>query len=124
MRTKHVVEVLALYKRILRLQQGLPKQLQDLGTNYVRDEFKRHKGVNSEEAAVFLREWAVSISGTIFHKSTNFCSFLEIRIVIIKSIISQRNRQRRRRSELDGGRYQAHARRTSPAIIRIEARSQ
>jgi len=58
MRSKHVVEVLALYKRILRLHQGLPKEFQDIGTGYVRDEFKRHKGVNSEEAAVFLREWA------------------------------------------------------------------
>jgi len=58
MRDKLVVNILALYKRIMRLQRGLPPELQELGKTYIRDEFKRHKNVGPEEAAVFLSEWA------------------------------------------------------------------
>jgi hypothetical protein len=38
---------------------GLPKELHELGTNYVRDEFKRHKKSNAGEAEVFIKEWTV-----------------------------------------------------------------
>lgn len=36
---------------------GLPAELQALGNNYVRDEFKRHKNCNNAEAKVFMVEW-------------------------------------------------------------------
>lgn len=48
-----------LYKTILRLHRGLPQELQILGTNYTKDEFKRHKSCNAEEAEVFVNEWTV-----------------------------------------------------------------
>lgn len=38
----HARRVRTLYKSILRLHRGLPLEIQELGTNYVRDEFKRH----------------------------------------------------------------------------------
>ena len=37
--------------------KGLPAEIQPLGNNYARDEFKRHKKCNEAEAAVFLTEW-------------------------------------------------------------------
>ncbi|XP_018567176.1 succinate dehydrogenase assembly factor 3, mitochondrial [Anoplophora glabripennis] len=46
-----------LYKTILKLHRGLPKELQVLGTNYAKDEFKRHKTCSTEEAEVFVNEW-------------------------------------------------------------------
>lgn len=36
---------------------GLPGELQVLGNNYVRDEFKRHKKCEETEAKVFMVEW-------------------------------------------------------------------
>ncbi|KAG7189222.1 hypothetical protein KM043_008785 [Ampulex compressa] len=54
-----------LYKTILRLHRGLPVELQPLGNNYVRDEFRRHKSCTQEETIVFLDEWteyAVSLA--------------------------------------------------------------
>lgn len=58
----HVQRVRLLYKTILRLHRGMPNEIKDLGNNYVRDEFKRHKSCNPAEAHVFINEWAVSIS--------------------------------------------------------------
>lgn len=48
-----------LYKTILKLHRGLPNELQVIGTNYTRDEFKRHKGCNEKEGEVFMNEWTV-----------------------------------------------------------------
>lgn len=112
MRSKHVVEVLALYKRIMRLQQGLPKELQDLGKGYIRDEFKRHKGVGTDEAAVFLSEWAVSRLGlpyTAWPKEVN-AFFSEICNATLRSAIPARHSPRRRGSALIRRRYSAYAR--------------
>lgn len=36
---------------------ALPAELQVLGNNYVRDEFKRHKKCNESEANIFMVEW-------------------------------------------------------------------
>lgn len=36
----HVSRVKVLYKSILRLHRGLPTEIQELGTQYVKDEFK------------------------------------------------------------------------------------
>lgn len=35
----------------------MPTELQALGNNYVRDEFKRHKKCNEQEANLFVIEW-------------------------------------------------------------------
>ena len=56
----HVHRVRFLYKTILRLHRGLPAEIQELGNNYVRDEFKRHKSCSPAAAHVFMNEWAVS----------------------------------------------------------------
>lgn len=55
----HVQRVRLLYKTILRLHRGLPKELQELGQTYVRDEFRRHKNCNTKEAETFMLEWSV-----------------------------------------------------------------
>lgn len=57
----HVQRVRLLYKTILRLHRGLPKELQELGQMYVRDEFRRHKNCNPKETQTFMLEWSVSI---------------------------------------------------------------
>lgn len=63
----HIQRVQKLYKTILKLHRGLPKDLQVLGSAYVREEFKRHKKSNEAEAKVFLNEWTVSgFSNKIF----------------------------------------------------------
>lgn len=36
---------------------ALPVDLQPLGNNYARDEFKRHKTCNETEAKIFMVEW-------------------------------------------------------------------
>ncbi|EFN89998.1 succinate dehydrogenase assembly factor 3, mitochondrial [Harpegnathos saltator] len=61
----HVQRVRILYKTILRLHRGLPAEIQSLGDNYVRDEFRRHKKCIESEAIIFLHEWtdyAVSLA--------------------------------------------------------------
>lgn len=70
----HVQRVRLLYKSILRLHRGLPKELQELGQIYVRDEFRKHKNCNPKEAQTFMLEWSVSINNkyilviTLFNK--------------------------------------------------------
>ncbi|CAD7690438.1 succinate dehydrogenase assembly factor 3, mitochondrial [Vulpes vulpes] len=58
----HVSRVRALYRRILLLHRALPPDLKTLGDLYVKDEFRRHKTVGSDEAQRFLREWEVYAS--------------------------------------------------------------
>jgi len=58
----HVQRVRLLYKTILRLHRGLPKELQELGQAYARDEFRRHKNCNPKEAQIFMLEWSVCIN--------------------------------------------------------------
>lgn len=36
---------------------ALPPELQPLGNNYARDEFRRHKNCNETEAKIFMVEW-------------------------------------------------------------------
>uniref|UniRef100_A0A6M2DPL6 Succinate dehydrogenase assembly factor 3 n=1 Tax=Xenopsylla cheopis TaxID=163159 RepID=A0A6M2DPL6_XENCH len=54
---KHVARVRMLYKSILKLHRGLPKELQELGDSYAKDEFKRHKKCTPNEAVKFMTEW-------------------------------------------------------------------
>lgn len=58
----HLQRVRRLYKTIMKLHRGLPKDLQLLGNNYTRDEFKRHKKCNPKEAQIFMNEWSVSFT--------------------------------------------------------------
>ncbi|XP_034561584.1 succinate dehydrogenase assembly factor 3, mitochondrial isoform X2 [Notolabrus celidotus] len=53
----HVSKVRSLYKRILVLHRFLPIDLRALGDQYVKDEFRRHKGATPEEAQNFMTEW-------------------------------------------------------------------
>ncbi|XP_066484586.1 succinate dehydrogenase assembly factor 3, mitochondrial [Tiliqua scincoides] len=53
----HVSRVRALYRKILQLHRGLPLELKALGDQYVKEEFKRHRSVDREEAQCFLQEW-------------------------------------------------------------------
>lgn len=57
MSADHVSRVRKLYKLILRIHRGLTTELRILGDNYARDEFKRHKQCNMDEANIFLNEW-------------------------------------------------------------------
>lgn len=57
----HTQRVRILYKTILKLHRGLPKEVQLLGTNYVKSEFKRHKKCTPQQSAIFMNEWTVSI---------------------------------------------------------------
>jgi hypothetical protein len=57
---QHRITVLRLYKTILRLHQSLPNELRDLGNQYVRDEFRRHKNAQPEFVTNFMIEWSVS----------------------------------------------------------------
>ncbi|XP_070364901.1 succinate dehydrogenase assembly factor 3, mitochondrial isoform X1 [Equus asinus] len=60
MPARHVSRVRALYRRLLLLHRVLPPDLKALGDQYVKDEFRRHKTVGSEEAQRFLQEWEAS----------------------------------------------------------------
>ncbi|XP_072019848.1 succinate dehydrogenase assembly factor 3, mitochondrial-like [Amphiura filiformis] len=53
----HVSIVRSLYKRILVLHRYLPLELQAVGDEYVKAEFRRHKDVPTYEAAKFMVEW-------------------------------------------------------------------
>lgn len=58
--SSHIQRVRMLYKTILKLHRGLPKEIQPLGNNYAKEEFKRHKKCTAEQAVVFMNEWTVS----------------------------------------------------------------
>lgn len=60
MPARHVSRVRALYRRILLLHRALPPDLKALGDQYVKDEFRRHKTVGSDEAQRFMQEWEAS----------------------------------------------------------------
>ncbi|XP_058381947.1 succinate dehydrogenase assembly factor 3, mitochondrial isoform X2 [Diceros bicornis minor] len=64
MPARHVSRVRTLYRRILLLHRALPPDLKALGDQYVKDEFRRHKTVGSDEAQRFLQEWEVLVLGT------------------------------------------------------------
>ena len=53
----HVSRVRALYPHILLLHWVLPPDLKELGNQYVKDKFRRHKTTGSKEAERFLQEW-------------------------------------------------------------------
>ncbi|XP_062591884.1 succinate dehydrogenase assembly factor 3, mitochondrial-like [Saccostrea cucullata] len=55
--SEHLSRVRILYKAILRLHRSLPLEMRAMGDQYVKDEFRRHKQVNTAEAHVFMQEW-------------------------------------------------------------------
>ena len=57
---QHRVTVLRLYKTILRLHRSLPDELRQLGDQYVREEFRRHKAAQPQYVTNFMVEWSVS----------------------------------------------------------------
>lgn len=59
---RHIFRVKTLYKTILKLHRGLPLEVQELGNNYVKDEFRRHKHLdrNSKQTIGFMFGWTVS----------------------------------------------------------------
>ncbi|XP_046403059.1 succinate dehydrogenase assembly factor 3, mitochondrial [Ischnura elegans] len=54
---KHVQRVRVLYKMILKLHRGLPEAMKSLGDLYAKEEFRRHKNCNAQEALIFMNEW-------------------------------------------------------------------
>ncbi|XP_002161469.1 succinate dehydrogenase assembly factor 3, mitochondrial [Hydra vulgaris] len=46
-----------LYRQILKLHRYLPNDLKKLGDQYVKEEFRRHKGANQLQAYEFMTEW-------------------------------------------------------------------
>ncbi|XP_076455749.1 succinate dehydrogenase assembly factor 3, mitochondrial-like [Babylonia areolata] len=55
--SQHVSHVRALYKAILKLHRGLPLQMQALGDQYVKEEFRHHKEAGKQEVDIFMHEW-------------------------------------------------------------------
>lgn len=104
----HTQRVRILYKTILKLHKGLPEELQILGTNYIRDEFKRHKKVNTMEADIFVNEWTVIFDFFVW-KLCNSISFLEICFEFSKAITRTTNQIWRKVGNSNKGRsYKAH----------------
>ena len=50
------IEVFRLYKRLLRLHEGLPEDFATLGRQFVQEEFKKHKDASQEQARMFTKE--------------------------------------------------------------------
>lgn len=57
---------MSLYRRLLRLQQKLPKELAEVGVVYIQQEFKQHREVNDDKIIKqFMDEWKVKPSHTL-----------------------------------------------------------
>jgi len=57
--TSHVQRVRILYKSILKLHRGLPNEIKEIGDQYVRDEFKRHKTLKESDDQIKVFMWLV-----------------------------------------------------------------
>lgn len=55
----HVLQIRALYKKILVLHRFMPLHLRALGDQYVKEEFRRHKSASPEQVQHFMKEWEV-----------------------------------------------------------------
>lgn len=53
--------VFSLYRKLLRLHRRLPTDMQLLGEQFIRDEFKNHKTASPDHANEFIKEWMVRI---------------------------------------------------------------
>ncbi|XP_044744604.1 succinate dehydrogenase assembly factor 3, mitochondrial [Coccinella septempunctata] len=66
--SNHGRQVRLLYKVILKLNRGLPPALSELGNTYVKEEFKKHKNCDADQAKIFMTEWtcyAVDLSNQL-----------------------------------------------------------
>jgi len=57
----HRRQVMALYRRLLSLHRRLPPDFANVGTQFVRSEFKRHKDSKAEYVGKCMQEWTVSL---------------------------------------------------------------
>ena len=48
-----------LYRRVLKLHRYMPEEIRNLGDEYAKDEFRRHRGANQIQAFEFMKEWKV-----------------------------------------------------------------
>lgn len=55
--TSHAQRARILYKSILKLHRGLPIEVRDLGNQYVRDEFRRHKNLKETDDLLKVFMW-------------------------------------------------------------------
>ena len=62
----HKMQVIALYRRLLCLHKKLPPAFSDIGTQFVREEFKKNKDSRMEHAIKFMQEWTVSIKKNLY----------------------------------------------------------
>jgi hypothetical protein len=51
-------QVLALYKRVLKVHKYLPHDLRHLGDVYVKVEFRQHKDAGPQFVEQFITEWS------------------------------------------------------------------
>jgi len=57
MSSPHLLRVRKLYKTVLRLHRGLPSEMQELGDQYVKSEFRLHKTAEEAYANQFMIQW-------------------------------------------------------------------
>lgn len=55
--SSHASRVRTLYKSILKLHRGLPQEVKELGDQYVRDEFRRHRDLKETDDLLKIFMW-------------------------------------------------------------------
>ena len=67
--------VLSTYRNLLRLHQHLPHEMREMGTVFVRNEFKSHKNASEEHARKFIKEWKVLVK---YHLNDLYIMFVQM----------------------------------------------
>lgn len=53
--------VLGLYRRLMRLHSRIPDpDMAEIGRQFAREEFRKHKSADPKFAASFMKEWTVN----------------------------------------------------------------
>lgn len=89
------MSVLRLYRRLLRLHQRLPDDtMATIGRQFVREEFRKHKGADSKFVVSFMKEWTVNLLHTQFEMPTAYlrCIFVANSKDIIATTHAKTNR--------------------------------
>ena len=83
------MNICRLYRQILRMQLKLPKDMQALGTPYIRHEFKQHyqQGTDAQKQT-FIQEWTSVLSSDLADTSAD------------RTIHGQSNREQQARLDL------------------------
>ncbi len=50
-----------LYRRLLRLHQRLPPDFRAVGSEFVREEFRKHRTAEPQFVPQFMKEWTVRV---------------------------------------------------------------